>query len=287
MYKSILFAIILTTQLFSDTSVVSVTTFNDKNISIDRDRVSDIKLTISRLWDKILEGHGSSEYEIIINTKKGSIEHIVIYSKYGSIKFKKSFKKFYKSLYQVKLKPFKSKKILKFKFSSSIKIKEDEVLSTLKGTVENTYDMYLSFLRSHYNYSNKKIREILDSKDRIASKIMLEAIYFDYIKNDIDSAKLKYDLLFEHKSERFIGSPEAIFIVDYLSRENRDKDVLFLLPKNSCEFMEEKFKYRCHYYRAKSLYSLNDSNYLIPLELSKHYVKQANTLYKKIRKEKK
>jgi len=142
--------------------------------------------------------------------------------------------------------------------------------------------MYLNFLRKYYKYTNKKISNILHSDKRTASKVMMEAIYLDYTKNDIESARKNYNLLFEHKSSRFIGKPEAIFLVDFLSRENRDKDVLFILPKNSCEFMEDKFKYRCHYYRAKSLYALNDNNYKIPLGISKHYIHQAKQLHHKI-----
>ena len=94
MFKIILVAITFSVQLFSDVSVMSVKTFKDKEVTINRDNVSNIKSNFSKKWNEIIDGQGTVELEVIINTKKGSIEHIVTYSKYGSLKFKKSFKKF-------------------------------------------------------------------------------------------------------------------------------------------------------------------------------------------------
>lgn len=288
-------SILLTAPLIAEVkvSVPSVLGLNDKLIDFSdksvtkKTDIEKVRIKIEEMLSKVV-GVGSSEFQLILSSDKGKVENVQIFKRTGDKDFKKEFKLFLKDLKEIRFKPIKApNNLLKVRFTVEIKNKREvqKEYSIYKDENYEPYKEYLIYLQTKKKYSKEKIKNLLHSEKRSVTKSMLMAIHYDYTLNDVSKATEFYNLVIEHKLDRFKKSEEAIFLADFLLRTARNDLILEILPEYSCEFMSEDYKYKCHYMRAKALYNKKDPGYLIPLNLAKDRVIQATALYEEIKKE--
>ena len=286
--KKILLLAMTISFLFSNTEIHKVKDFKEKKeIVLNKSFLQDVKTKIDKTWNIFVKEPGTAKIDLIIDSKKGKIEKVVIISKAGNKQFKIEFKQFLKNLRAVRFKQIMTKNgIIEIVFSlQQTKISKNtwNKISIYKNISNKMYNNYLDFLRKEKNYSNKQIKTMLDSDKMTVTKMMLMALFYDYNKDDVKEAKKYYDIVIKTKINRFVNNTEGLFLADYLLRSGNDKLVIEVLPKFSCQFMEEKKKNECYYFRSRSLYNLNDVSYEIPLNLVRTKIKQADVLYKEIK----
>jgi len=276
-----------------DSNDVSVTKVEDiktkKKLYLSDEYIDSIKNTILSSWNKTVFHTGQIKTRFIINTTTGKIEKIFIIERKGSTDFSIDFKVFLDNISKKRLMRIKTKNgLIELEMILKKQIEERSSfnkISILKNKRSKVYKEYMEYLVSNKGYSLSQIKEILNSPKNTVTKNMLYAIYADYTKNNTKEAKKHYDIVIENKIKRFIKSSEGLYLADYALREGKDSLVLKILPRFSCQFMDEPEQNYCYYYRARALYRLG-KDYEIPLNIVKYKLKEAKIFYKDIKKEK-
>jgi hypothetical protein len=256
-----------------------------KTLFLNDTYLESITSLVRDVWNKTIFHSGEAKITLIMNTKKGKLEKIFIMNKVGSKDFKLDFKVFMRSLSKKKFMKIKSiSGLIEIKLNLKKQKEEKKVfhkVSILKNKKEKVYKGYLSYLVQNKGYSLKQIKKMLNSKKNTVTKNMLFAIYADYTKNNEKEAKTYYEVVINNKLERFIKSTEGLYLADYAIRDGQNKLVLKILPKFSCQFMDEPEKNYCYYYRARALYNLG-KEYEIPLNIVRYKIKEAKIFYNDI-----
>jgi len=292
--KKILLLILMSSFIFSDVSIIQINKYRDsKKLLLLGDKYNkDFIEKVSKVWKKNITETGEAKLSFIIKARKGKIIKINKGKPKGNRAFKKELKKFIEEVKHVRLKRMKSKYEeitikTNLSFKKIEKEKEKFPISIYKEKSGIMYNKYVSYLKYSKGYSLDYISKLLKTNKKIVSKMMLNAIYYDYVKDDINEAGKYYDIIINTKIKRFIGNREGLFLVDYLLREKEYDLILEILPEFTCEFIKSPEKYQCYYFRAQALYRTENPDYRLPLNKSIKYIKQARILKETIKKEEK
>jgi len=286
--KTFIFTTLLSGTLLlanNSASILSIKDINNRDARLSNTGKNQVKYKVNTLFKKV-DGNGKSTIQLIINNKTHKIDKIIIFSKYGDMEFKKDFREFLKYVNRLRFQPISSKsKTLKFKMELTASNQKEISYSLYKNSKKDMYMKYIKFLIKEKKYTRTEIREMLDSNKDTVSKTLLLAIYYDYMKDDIEQAQKYYKAVVKQSFSRFKRKEEGLFLADFLIREGYDTTVLKIFPRYSCEFFKEQEEMECQYFRAKALYNLNDPKYIIPLNQVKDKLKPAYDLYQYIKKE--
>lgn len=129
----------------------------------------------------------------------------------------------------------------------------------------DVYKSYLNYLIKNGIVSENNIKLLLKSEKDSVLKNMLNGIYYDYEKNQPYIAIDYFSKIVKYKKDDIIGSINGIYISDFLIRGNQFKLISEILPKGSCELIDDEYKSKCYYLQAVSNYNLN-KNYYIELD---------------------
>lgn len=257
----------------------------NKKIYLSDTYLESITSLTRNIWNESVFHNGEAKINLIMNTTKGKLEKIFVLNKKGNKDFKIDFKVFMKRISKQRF--MKTKTI-----SGLIEIKillkkqiEDKMtfnkISILKNNKGNIYKEYMEYLVKSKGYSLSQIKKMLHSEKNTVTKNMLYAIYADYTKNNEKEAKQYYNIVINNKLDRFIKSTEGLYLADFALREGKDRLVLKILPRFSCQFMDEPEKNHCYYYRARALHHLG-KEYEIPLNIVRYKLKEAKIFYQDI-----
>lgn len=148
--------------------------------------------------------------------------------------------------------------ILIFMIISLINAKETDSLLKKENLV---YFKYIEELIKEKKYTKERIKEELNSKERTVLSNLLKAIDLDYNKNEYSKAKEYYEEIITKVANKIKNTTEAIYIADYLLREEKYDIINNILTIEYCEsILKEEKEKKCLYYLYKGKSYINISN---------------------------
>lgn len=148
--------------------------------------------------------------------------------------------------------------ILIFIIINLLNAKETDSLLKKENLV---YFKYIEDLIKEKKYTKERIKEELNSRERTVVSNLLKALDLDYNKNEYLKAKEYYEEIITKVANKIKNTTEAIYISDYLLREEKYDIINNILTIEYCEsvFNKEKEK-NCLYYLYKAKKYINISN---------------------------
>ena len=284
--KNIIGLILLSSFLFSNVEILNITEDNQK-IKLDKLYYNKIDKVLSTLWEDNIHEEGNITIDLKVVSRKGVLDSVETIDISKTKKFNKAVNVFLNKLKKIRINRERTDSgFLTIRVRLSyIKEKKEIInpISVYKDNGDNIYKKYIKYIKYSKGYTIPQIEGILNNKKNTITKFMLLAIYNDYILNKKEKADYFYDIIINQKLSRFINNIEGLYIVDYLLREKEYGLILEILPELSCEFMKEPEKSECNYFRASSMYNMQDEGYIIPLSKSKDSIPQAKILLKTIK----
>ena len=291
--KKIILLLLMTSFVFSDVSILSIYKYKDSKRVLDLGKSYNEEFIkkVETIWNKEITRTGTILVEFKVKARKGKINEIKVKKSSKNKAFKKEVKAFKKEVSELRFRRMKSRfEDITVKMNLSFKKKEKEKdafpISIYKEKSGVMYEKYIAYLKYNKGYSIEYISKLLKTKKKIVSKMMLNAIYYDYVKDNIEEAGKYYDIVINTKIKRFIGKKEGLFLVDYLLREKEYDLILDILPEFTCEFFKAPEKNQCYYFRAHALYRTDNPDYILALNYAKKDIRQAKTLEETIKEEK-
>lgn len=257
----------------------------EKEVNLSKEYLDSVKTVLGSEWDKIVTKEGKATLRFFLNTREGKLEKIIVVSKTQDKDFKNEVKTFIKSLDNKVFNRTKTKNNvidIVITFSKVGESMKENYISLYKSKKETMYEEYVNYLVKQKGYSKEQIKKILHGEKKTISQTMLKAIYLDYTMNNEDAASELYYTVIKANLDRFKNNTEGLYLVDFLLRKGHDKAILDILPKFSCQYMEEPKRDECFYYRARALYNLGDEDYEIPLNIAKNKLTQAKMFYNNV-----
>lgn len=124
----------------------------------------------------------------------------------------------------------------------------------------NVYFSYIEDLIKNKNLTQEDIKKILNSNVRTIQSNMLKAIYADYYDNDLDKARAYYNEILEKATKNIKNTNEAIYISDFLLRENKYDIITEIITVDYCESLLNNKEFNCLYYLYNAKEKLNINN---------------------------
>ncbi len=146
---------------------------------------------------------------------------------------------------------------------------------------KDVYKDYISYLINDKMISEREVKETIASNKNTLSKNMLSGIFYDFEVNQPNKASHYYVNILNNGRDYIRGTPDAVYIADYLVRDKVYKVIPDILPKDSCELMTDTYKTKCFYFQAVAYYNL-DLSYDIPLSKAIDMEPKAKEFYEAI-----
>lgn len=123
--------------------------------------------------------------------------------------------------------------------------------------------------------------ELMKDSDSSNDAIILNALYYDYVKKRPDIAENFYQLFPKKLTGKINPLYNRLLLSDYLLRTNRPKTLTYSLSRLDCVIMEPHYKNICWFYLGSAYYLLHGKSKNAYLRWAGRTIEKARILYNK------